>query len=275
MIFFKKLFFTIIRRLYYLINKLYFNFFLILKKKENTNNKNIDFEKFFEKKFFEFKNEYREIYNKINIEDFKKKAIISCIDLPAANDRSNFNHGIILCKLLDDYIKNNNKNFEILEVGSARGYTSLCMSQAIINNQDKSKIFSLDVIGNNNKFFQKTYIGNKKVSRSDILKNFSHELLKNIIFIQADTYSDLEKITFHNLKFAFIDGEHNFKYLSKELEFCNKFLLKDGLIIVDDYNEREFHEVIKCVNFFAKNCNYDLKIIKYGKNSNFAVLKRK
>lgn len=273
--FFKKLFFSIIRRSYYLINKLYFNFFLILKKTEYTKNKNIDFEEFFEKKLLEFKQEYQEIYEKINVEDFKQKAIISCIDLPAADDRSNFNHGVILYTLLNDYIKENNNNFEILEIGSARGYTSLCMSQAIINNKDKSKILSLDVISNDSKFFQKTYIGNKKVSRSDILKNFSHELLKNIIFIQADTYSDLEKIAFQNLKFAFIDGEHNFKYLSKELEYCDRFLLKDGMIVVDDYNKEEFNEVIRCVNFFAKNFNYDLKIIKYGKLSNFAILKRK
>lgn len=272
---FRKLFFSIIRRLYYLINNLYFNFFLILKKTEYTKNKNIDFEVFFEKKLLEFKEEYKEIYDKINIEDFKRKAIISCIDLPAADDRSNFNHGIILYTLLDDYLKKNNNNFEILEIGSARGYTSLCMSQAIINNNNNSKILSLDVIGNDSKFFQKTYIGNKRVSRFDILKNFSSELLKNIIFIKADTYSDLEKITFHNLKFVFIDGEHNFKYLSKELEYCDRFLLKDGLIVVDDYNEKEFNEVIKCVNFFAKNFNYDLKIIKYGKLSNFAILKRK
>ena len=46
------------------------------------------------------------------------------------------------------------------------------------------------------------------------------------------------------------------------------------MIVVDDYNKKEFNEVIRCVNFFAEKFNYDLKIIKYGKLSNFAILKR-
>ena len=73
--FFKKLFFSIIRRSYYLFNNLYFNFFLILKKTESLKNKSIDFEEFFEKKLLEFKQEYQEIYEKINVEDFKKKQL--------------------------------------------------------------------------------------------------------------------------------------------------------------------------------------------------------
>ena len=120
---------------------------------------------------------------------------------------------------MNQFIKENNFNFEILEIGTARGYTAMCMSEAINDNNDNSKIFSLDIISNKEKFFQRTFLGNYKVSRSEILKNFSHNLLKNITLIQSDTFSDLKKITFHNLKFAFIDGEHNFKYLIKELEF--------------------------------------------------------
>lgn len=177
--------------------------------------------------------------------------------------------------MLNEFIKKNNNNFEILEIGTARGYTALCMSEAINNNKDNSKIFSLDVISNKKKFFQGTYLGNKKVSRFDILKNFSYELLKNIIFIQSDTFCDLEKITFHNLKFAFIDGEHNFKYLIKELEFCNNFLIKNGMLVVDDYSQENFSEVVKCVNFFVKKYNYDFEIIRYEINNNLAVLIKK
>ncbi len=272
--FLKKLIFSLIRKNYYFFDKIYFNFFLFLKGEVQTNNTNEDFEEFFETRFLEFKNDYKEYYKTIEKEKFKNIAITSSIDLPASNDRSNFNHGIILHNLLDNFIKNNNRNFEILEIGTSRGYTSLCMSQALLDNKDSSKIISLDVIHNNKKFFQKTYLGNKKVSRLEILENISFELLKNINFIQADSYTDLKKIIFHNLRFAYIDGEHTFKYLIKELKYCNESLLKGGMIVVDDYNEKDFSDVVKCVHFFSDKYNYNLEIIKYGYDSNFAVLNK-
>lgn len=272
--FLTKIFFSISRKSFYFFNKIYFNFFLKLKKSEKTYNKNIDFHNFYNEKFHNFKKKYNQYYHDIKEDKFKKMAIFTGIDLPAKNDGSNFNHGIILYKILDEFIKKKNNNFEIIEVGTARGYTSLCMSQAINDNNDNSKILSLDVIPNNKKFFQRTYLGNEKVSRSKILENFSNKLLENIIFLQSDTFSDLDKIVFHNLKFAFIDGEHNYKYLIKELNFCKNNMSDNGLIVVDDFNTSDFSEVVECVKKFSNENNYNLKIINYGDKSNFAVINK-
>ena len=87
-------------------------------------------------------------------------------------------------------------------------------------------------------------------------------------------FSDLDKIVFHNLKFAFIDGEHNYKYLIKELNFCKNNMSDNGLIVVDDFNTSDFSEVVECVKKFSNENNYNLKIINYGNKSNFAVINK-
>ena len=53
----------------------------------------------------------------------------------------NYQHGRILYSSLRDYIKKELKYLNILEIGTALGFSSTCMSKAIIDSNIKGKIF--------------------------------------------------------------------------------------------------------------------------------------
>ena len=73
----------------------------------------------------------------------------------------------------------------------------------------------------------------------------------------------------------FIDGEHNQKFLERELEYGDKYLDLNGVIVVDDYSESIFPEVVKTVQTFKEQNKYDLTLFKYCEDNHLAILSRK
>ena len=273
--------FSLVRRLYYLVNNIYFNKFLTLKKLSKHNFEEKDFEEFYEKRLQYYKNEYSKTYKNFDQKVWLKDIILkTAITLPASKLSSNFNYGIILYNYLLNILQNlndKNKVFNILEIGTARGFSALLMSDAINQTNTKAKILSIDVIDHNKDFFQNTYISNSKVSRKKIFETLDKkdELTKNIICLKGDTYSDLSKIIFNKIDFMFIDGEHNQKFLERELEYGDKYLDLNGVIVVDDYSESIFPEVVKTVQTFKEQNKYDLTLSKYCEDNHLAILSRK
>ena len=55
----------------------------------------------------------------------------------------NYNHGKILYSLVSKYINNkkiNNQCFTFIETGTARGFSSICISKALIDSEKNGKI---------------------------------------------------------------------------------------------------------------------------------------
>ena len=114
------------------------------------------------------------------------------------NSELNFNHGRILYCLIRKYIQynleNNSKNITILETGTARGFSSLCMSKAINDSAISGRVITIDCISHNTKMFWgciSDFDGEK--TRGELLSNW-HEELSNIIFIHGWTTETLNKI---------------------------------------------------------------------------------
>ena len=61
----------------------------------------------------------------------------------------NYQHGRVLYTYLSDYITRNetsNINFNIVETGTARGFSSICMSRALLDLNKNGKIFTIDIL---------------------------------------------------------------------------------------------------------------------------------
>ena len=185
-----------------------------------------------------------------------------------------FNFGALLHYILKNYLEEKKENITILEVGTARGFSSLCMSLALKDYKYQSKILSLDVISNDTKFFQKTFFGNKKVSRKDILGHLDNELVDKIIFLQGDSLSDLKKLFINNINFCYLDGEHNRKYLENEINYVKNFQKSGDIIVLDDYDQKIFPEVFDTVNDFIKNEPYKMVFSELNNVHKIAVLKK-
>lgn len=92
-----------------------------------------------------------------------------------------------------------------------------------------------------------------KDNRSFNCTKYLNDTLGNYItYIEGDSKITLTNFNMDNIKFAWIDGGHDYNTLYKDLENCNRLNIPN--ICIDDYNGMP--EIRRAIADFTKNNNY-------------------
>ena len=184
----------------------------------------------------------------------------------------NYQHGRVLYAELCTYIKKNLPHkLEILETGTARGFSSVCMSKAIEDSNYKGQIYTIDILPNNKKIYWNSIsdISGKK-TRLELLQKWD-KYLQNIIFYTGNSIKILNKINIDRVNFAFLDGSHNRRKVEFEFNWVKNRQLKNDIIIFDDYDPINFKEICEFVDDLEIKKIYKIMKIFSEKNRGYAV----
>lgn len=188
----------------------------------------------------------------------------------------NFNHGKILYSLLSKYISNNkNKlNITILETGTARGFSSICMSKALNDQKINGKVITLDCIPHNEKIFWNCIVDHEgKKTRRELLEKWRDEL-SNIIFIQGWTIDTLRRLGISRVNFAFLDAQHTKRSVMEEFLYIQERQVRGDIIFFDDVTPNLFNGVCEAIKEIEKFYPYKIQILDFDKNRGYAVATR-
>ena len=221
-------------------------------------------DKYFEnlEKNFEFKHQ--------NLKSFVDKLALKT-QIVIKESKMLYLHGYILYAALDDYLKNNPAvDFvNIVETGTARGFSAVCMAKALHDNKRDGKIYTIDVLPNDEKMYWncvEDFSGPK--TRPELLNKYDH-LLQYIEFIRGDSKQVLdilhEKYFVPRVHFSFLDAQHTYSYLKHEMDWVRDRQEKGDVIICDDYTtyhsgRQQYPGIIRAVDEFAEENTYDQKI---------------
>lgn len=183
----------------------------------------------------------------------------------------NYAHGRVLYSVLRGYIgtlNNDIKKVNILETGTARGFSAVCMAKALADSNIEGSIFTFDVLPHLEKMFWNCAPDHIKgeQSRQSLLNNWLDLVDRYIIFIQGHTRQILPKIALPRINFAFLDGAHTYKDVLFEFNSISKYQKKGDIIVLDDYNENKFPGVVKAVKFISFKKKYDISFV-HNKNT--------
>ena len=155
-------------------------------------------------------------------------------------------------------LNNSEKNINILEIGTARGYSSICMADVLEELNTNGKILSLDILPINKKIFWNCIddINYGKQTRYELLKTWEYLINKYVIFINGYTRIVLRKLYFPRINFCFIDGSHDYDDVKYEIQYITKRQRKNDVIFFDDYNIKKFPGVVKAINKFLSKKVY-------------------
>lgn len=161
----------------------------------------------------------------------------------------NYQHGRVLYSLLRKYIQDQNINYiKILEIGTARGFSSICMSKAINDTGIKGVINTIDIIPHKKEIYWNCIDDFEGKKTRENLLSFWSEELKNINFLTGPSSYVLNKTKMEKINFAFIDGMHDYYNVKKELNFVKERQSIGDIIICDDYDLDKFEGVVKALN---------------------------
>ena len=182
--------------------------------------------------------------------------------------RNSYIHGYVLYSYLSDYInkfieQNPSNSINILDIGTARGFSALCLAKALDDNNAFGKVFTFDILPNRACFFwnSQTDLTQGPLTRLQLLKPWSDLVKKYLIFFSTATFNSLKIIDIPEINFAFIDGSHFHKDVIIEVNYLLKRLNKKSIVIFDDYDEELFPGVVSACNYLSsldKHAHFEL-----------------
>jgi hypothetical protein len=176
-------------------------------------------------------------------------------------------------KTREDILKLLPKNIKIAELGIFKGE----FSELIMKNVQPNEFFLVDLFsgniasgdkdGNNISFanmgnvfidLQDKYIN---IASVKIVKNFSHVFLESL----EDNYLDA----------VYIDAEHSYSAVKRELELSRKKIKNNGFIMGHDYQKGVWDGVILAVDEFCKMYNLQINYLTEDNAPSFLIINKK
>ena len=159
------------------------------------------------------------------------------------------------------------KNPVILEIGIHKGD----FSEELLRKFNPKKLLLVDPwIAYNDLIYQKSWYGNTLHSNQniqdqyflDVNKRFEKDILENKIELHRKTSDEFFLGNKSIFDLIYIDGNHLFEFVKRDILNSLKFITEDGIIVLDDYALKGWWDdgITKAVNFHKKEKN--IKIIR-------------
>jgi len=183
-----------------------------------------------------------------------------------------YEHGRILYAVLCDYISKNLKsNLTIVETGTGRGFSSICMSKAMDDMKGCGKIVTFDVFPNDTKMYWGCIADHEGTkTRRELLLKYN-DFLNRVIFLQGDTKLQIKKFGANRVNFAFFDGGHEYKDVMNDFESVNGRQETGDIIIFDDYTPNMFPGIVSAVNEICSKYNYTKQIVMAHQSRGYVI----
>ena len=186
-------------------------------------------------------------------------------------------HGRVVYSALSSYLVENPPEsppgkITILETGTARGVSSLCMAKALKDQKRSGLILTFDVLPHRTPMYWNCIDDlDGALSRSELLKPWQDLLKDFVIFHQGDTHVELSKVNTERINFAFLDGGHTYDDLIFEFDQIKDFQQIGDMVVFDDYTPQKFPGLVKAVNEICQNYHYNRTYLKANEVRGYVV----
>ena len=183
-------------------------------------------------------------------EEFLRLNRIMPINPTGNGNNFNFERGMLLYALIAKFQPNT-----VLEIGTAEGYSTLCMAWAMSDYKINGKIFTIDPKSHNQVIERKirTEKNNETekifLSTEDLWKKFAlPEWIEKIEVISKYSGEVLRTKHFPKIEFCYIDGSHVYEAVKQDFFGILKLVSEKFRILFDDYVPNKNDGVAKVIN---------------------------
>ncbi len=190
-------------------------------------------------------------------------------------------HGRVLYSVLSSWLRTHSSNtatdrITVLETGTARGFSALCMAKALNDQQRAGTILTFDVLPHTIPMYWNCIddVEGQK-TRAELLQPWKDLVENYIVFHQGDTRISLPKVRCSRIHFAFLDGAHTYDDVMFEFMQVAPFQKAGDIIVYDDYNKTQFPGLVKAVDEICAQQGYDRIDIHAHKDRGYVVAKKR
>jgi predicted O-methyltransferase YrrM len=189
----------------------------------------------------------------------------------------NWAHGRVLYSALASYLRRQpaqspTDRVTILETGTARGFSSLCMAKALKDHDRAGAILTVDVVPHEAPIYWNCIddLEGRK-SRRDLLKPWRGLVDDFIVFLWGESRSVLPLLSPGRVNFAFIDAAHDYDTVMFEFGHVGPRQMAGDMIVFDDVTPSQFPGIVKAVDEICSRYGYLRHDITSSENRSYVI----
>lgn len=183
-----------------------------------------------------------------------------------------YQHGRLLYAYLRKYAEKNKGTYiTVLETGTARGFSAVCMSKALNDSNVNGHIVTVDCISHDGRIYWNC-IEDKDGprSRGELLSDWASEV-QRIVFLRGWTSEVLNNLGLERVGFAFLDCQHDKESVLSEFEYISKRQEVGDQVFFDDATPGVFPGVVKAIETIEKQGDYKVEWLKATDMRGYAI----
>ena len=187
-----------------------------------------------------------------------------------------YQHGRLLYTTLSEYVRQNRStSISILETGTARGFSSLCMAKALRDRNVEGKIATIDPLPHYVSMYWNCIDDLDGVkTRRELISNYSDLTSGYIVFLEGTSKDLLERLELSRIHFAFLDGSHTYEDVAYEYSYILPRQKKGDIIFFDDHQPELFPGIVKAVQELEATNNYGITTIEANSQRGYAIAEK-
>ena len=138
--------------------------------------------------------------------------------------------------------------------------------------ENENEIIPSTIFKNPLKHFYFKYIKKQNPYSIEAVRDLLKKFKDNTHLIKGNSNKVLQKIDMEKIDFVFLDGGHDYDTVMNDLNLSKEVIIKNGVILCDDYNLSYAPGVKKAIDEYVEKNNFQKKILL---NNRFALIEKK
>jgi hypothetical protein len=210
----------------------------------------------------------------IDPEWFHRLALLT--QVPIKRSEICYQHGRLLYATLVRYTRTRVRhNLTIVETGTARGFSALCLARALDDVGATGKIVTFDVLPHEARILWNCIRDvDGPRTRAELLSNYAELMGRYLIFHQGDTKLELPKTTFPRVHFAFLDSVHTYEHVMAEFSSIRASQLSGDVLFFDDYTADAYPGVVRAAEEICREHRYSRTAITANPRRRYLIAEK-
>lgn len=190
----------------------------------------------------------------------------------------NWQHGRMLYSLLRRYVHDASRagtgDFRILETGTARGFSAMCMSRALADSGASGCIMTVDRLPHDVPMLWNCIDDRDgPKTRASLLSPWSVDR-DRCVYLSGKSGAVLSSLGVSRIHFAFLDAEHTKKAVLEEYNFVAARQVAGDIVVFDDVTPNRFPGIVDAVAAIEGDGRYSVERILVSEDRGYAIARR-
>lgn len=177
-----------------------------------------------------------------------------------------YQHGRVLYATLARYTRDRvHDHLTIVETGTARGFSTLCMAKALSDAGASGTIVTFDVLPHEVSMYWNCLRDNDgPCTRAELLRDYVDLIERYVIFQSGDTRRELARMCVPRVHLAFLDSVHTYDHVMAEFASIKGRQRRGDIMVFDDYTPDAYPGVVKAADEICQVHGYASQPLSAG-----------